>query len=170
MRLINMLSKRNLMKMLVIFCILSMLGLSTYTFMGSFGRMIIQPQDKIATNEAEAMNKIQKPGGPTSSDERMGIFTAYTSRPRETSRQPYITADQTNLKEHRACVVANNRLKLGTKIQIKGIGTCEIHDRIGRTMGANHFDIYMGNDVQGAKKFGTRKLQYSIIGGPEKDG
>jgi 3D (Asp-Asp-Asp) domain-containing protein len=170
MRLINTLSKRNIVRMLLTICILTLLGGSTYVVVSRFGSINSQLQHGIAAGGAETMSGIRKTSGGTSSEERTGVFTAYTSRPRETGRHPYTTADQTNLKEQRSCVVANNRLKPGTKIQIEGIGTCEIHDRVGRSRGTNHFDIYMGNDVQGAKQFGTRRLQYSVVEGPNRGG
>ncbi len=170
MRLINTLLKCNLLKILGMFCLLSLFGLLIYTLSDRSERMNSKLPDRIAIREVQAKSEKVETGGNPSIQRSVGIFTAYTSRPRETSRHPFITADKTNLKQHQTCVVANNRLKLGTKIQIQGIGTCEIRDRIGRSRGVNHFDIYMGNDVQGAKRFGTRKLLYSVIEEPKKAG
>ncbi len=73
-----------------------------------------------------------------------------------------MTADGTGLKKSSSCIVANNKLKLGTKIRIEGIGTCEVHDRIGKRMEANRFDIFMDTDLKSAKGFGKRKLRYTV--------
>ncbi len=94
--------------------------------------------------------------------EQVGIFTAYTASAKKDAKKRHITADQTDLKRSSACVVANNKLRLGTKIRIEGIGTCEVHDRIGKRVRANRFDIFMDADPKCAKDFGKRRLKYTV--------
>jgi 3D (Asp-Asp-Asp) domain-containing protein len=92
-----------------------------------------------------------------------GIFTAYTSRRSETKSNPYITADGSDLRKKTSCVVANNKLQMGTKVEIEGFGICEVRDRIGFRSAANRFDIYMGQNLSRAREFGKRRLLYRII-------
>jgi 3D (Asp-Asp-Asp) domain-containing protein len=94
---------------------------------------------------------------------REGTVTAYTSRPEETDSSPYTTADGTNLSQTYSCVVANNVLPFGTKVEIEGIGVCEVHDRGAKRHGGNWFDVYMGNDLKRAKEFGKRNMKYRIL-------
>jgi 3D (Asp-Asp-Asp) domain-containing protein len=94
---------------------------------------------------------------------RIGVFSAYTSRPEETDDTPFTTADGTNLKRAWQCIVANNTLPFGTKIDIKTVGVCVIRDRMHPRYGARHFDIYFGNDLDAALEFGRRKLAYRIV-------
>jgi 3D (Asp-Asp-Asp) domain-containing protein len=77
----------------------------------------------------------------------------------------HITADETDLKESSSCVVANDRLRFGTRIIIEGIGTCEVHDRIGKRARANRFDIFMNANLICAKDFGRRRLKFTIARG-----
>lgn len=91
------------------------------------------------------------------------IFTAYTSKAAQTDSSPYITADGTNLKKEFGCVVAHNSLPFGTKVEIEGIGTCEVHDRGAARHGESWFDVYMGNDDQRAIEFGKKELEYKIL-------
>jgi 3D (Asp-Asp-Asp) domain-containing protein len=173
MSLPNRLLKQNRVKMLLVSCLVCLLGLSIYMLAGRLG-LISSRYEETGSIQAEAKKNTgkndEKPSLDKRTGKRTGIFTAYTSRPQETDNKPYITADQTNLKVHQTCVVANNKLKFGTKIQVEGIGICEVRDRKGRHTSANHFDIYMGNDVKKAKDFGKRKLQYSVVEEPGKDG
>ena len=93
---------------------------------------------------------------------KVGVFTAYTLRTKEGAGKGPITSDETDLMRSSSCVVANNKLRFGTKITIEGIGTCEVRDRIGRKVAANRFDIFMNADATCAKDFGKRKLKYTI--------
>jgi 3D (Asp-Asp-Asp) domain-containing protein len=169
-RFTNKISKQHVVRMLVASCIVSLLGFSIYMLAGRFDLINFRRLDETVTDRTATIKDTGKTAEAPSPVKRMGVFTAYTSRPQETDNKPYISADETNLKVHPTCVVGNNKLKLGTKIKIQGIGLCEVRDRIGRSRGANHFDLYMGNDVAGAKYFGKRKLLYSIVEGPQKGG
>jgi 3D (Asp-Asp-Asp) domain-containing protein len=96
-------------------------------------------------------------------DKKTGIFTAYNSRRFQTDGTPHTTADGTNLGKSTPCVVANNHMKMGTKVQVQGLGVCVVHDRMRRGAAANHFDVYMGNSVSRAREFGRRILAYRIL-------
>ena len=107
---------------------------------------------------------VKHPAAPPSlHPAKKGIFTAYTSRSKETDNTPYTTADGSDLRKLPSCVVANNKIKMGTKVEIQGFGTCEVHDRMKPKYAGNRFDIYMGHNVKGAKEFGKRRLAYRII-------
>ncbi len=128
-------------------------------------RSTARSHTKVSKKEsvAEASHKRRRTKVHKSAHRAMvGIFTAYTARPKEGVGKGRITADQTNLKETPSCVVANNRLRLGTKIVVEEIGTCEVHDRIGKRVRANRFDIFMNDPPQCAKDFGRRRLKYHI--------
>ena len=94
---------------------------------------------------------------------RVGLFTAYTSRRCETDSTPYITADGTDLRKIDFCVIANDKLKFGTLVEIEGIGKCNVRDRFGKGHGEDRFDIYFRNGVREALNFGKKELKYRII-------
>jgi 3D (Asp-Asp-Asp) domain-containing protein len=94
---------------------------------------------------------------------KTGIFTAYTSHRSQTDRHPHKTADGTDLRRESSCVVANNKIPMGTKVEIEGFGICEVRDRLRSRSAANRFDIYMGRDLHRAKEFGKRRLPYRIV-------
>ncbi len=93
---------------------------------------------------------------------KSGSFSAYTCRPCETGRHPFITADGTDLRKVDYCVVANNYLKFNTAIEIESVGTCLVKDRMGRG-GRGKFDICFGNDLKLAKRFGVKRLKYRVV-------
>lgn len=93
----------------------------------------------------------------------VGRFTAYTSRSRETDDTPYITADGTDLRSVSRCVAANNDLPFGTLLFVEGIGECEIRDRMNDRHGPHRFDLYFGENVDKALRFGERKLRYFFL-------
>ena len=97
--------------------------------------------------------------------QNVGIFTAYAPGAKRGAGKAHITADETDLKESSSCVVANDRLRFGTRIIIEGIGTCEVHDRIGKRARANRFDIFMNANLICAKDFGRRRLKFTIARG-----
>ncbi|MHC1728083.1 MAG: hypothetical protein AB9866_19120 [Syntrophobacteraceae bacterium] len=94
---------------------------------------------------------------------KTGVFSAYTSRIEETDGDPYITADGTDLKQVFSCVVANNSLKMGSRIEVEGVGVCEVHDRKNARYSGEYFDLYFGNDVKRALEFGKKELKYTIL-------
>jgi 3D (Asp-Asp-Asp) domain-containing protein len=93
---------------------------------------------------------------------KIGLFTAYTSRKRETDGSPFITADGTDLRKVDYCVVANNHLCFDTVIEVEQLGRCLVKDRMGRGR-HNKFDVYFGTNIKLAKEFGVKRLKYKVI-------
>lgn len=94
--------------------------------------------------------------------DKVGVFSAYTSRRQETKGNPYTTADGTNLRGVEYCVVANNHLPFNTVIDIQDIGECVVKDRMGK--GSSHkFDLYFRDELLKAKKFGVKRLKYKVV-------
>lgn len=92
------------------------------------------------------------------------IFTAYTLSKEETDDNPEIGAGGHNLKDmcqkgRRCC--ASRLYPLHTKINIEGIGECEILDRTSIKYG-ERIDILM-NSKEEAIKFGKRELKYCLV-------
>lgn len=95
---------------------------------------------------------------------RIGVFTAYAAKTGDgDSYVPDIAADQTDLKTATTCVVANNKLRFGTKIRVEGLGICEVRDRFGKKVRANRFDLYMNDRPTCAVDFGRKRLKYAIV-------
>ncbi|MFH1767164.1 MAG: hypothetical protein ABH826_03665 [Patescibacteria group bacterium] len=89
--------------------------------------------------------------------------TAYNSVPWQTDATPCIGAQGTDIcayLEAGSNTCAANFVPLGTVLEVEGLGTCVVRDR----MNARYFyrvDWYMGMDVASAKSFG---VQYKEIG------
>ncbi len=124
-------------------------------------------------NKTKALSKNRKHAKtgerkkPLIGQEQTGIFTVYTGKARK-NQHTKKTADGTSLKENSSCLLANNSLPSGTKVVIESIGTCEVHDRIGRKTRPNHFDIHVNASQKWAKNFGKQRLKYKIINEPAK--
>lgn len=59
---------------------------------------------------------------------------------------------------------ASNDFALGSQLWIKGIGLCKVVDRMNtRYSGKRVVDIYFGFDYFGAKQFGIRRLDITIL-------
>lgn len=92
--------------------------------------------------------------------------TAYTSRVEETDASPCIAADGSDIcaryaKGERIC--ASNDYKLGTMLDIQGLGRCVVSDRMNRRYtGTGRVDWYMGHDLTGARKWGIRQTSISL--------
>jgi 3D (Asp-Asp-Asp) domain-containing protein len=93
---------------------------------------------------------------------KTGLFSAYTSRRRETDGNPFITADGTDLRKVDYCVVANNHLCFDTVIEVEQLGRCLVKDRMGRGR-HNKFDVYFGTNLKLAKEFGVKRLKYKVV-------
>lgn len=93
---------------------------------------------------------------------KTGLFSAYTSRKRETDGNPFITADGTDLRKVDYCVVANNHLCFDTVIEVEQLGRCLVKDRMGRGR-HNKFDVYFGTNLKLAKEFGVKRLKYKVV-------
>lgn len=91
-------------------------------------------------------------------------FTAYSLEVSQTDGNPCVGASNHNLcvcKEIKTC--ASRDLPLHTLINIKGIGKCEILDRMNiRYKGTGNIDILMDSREE-ALKFGRQKLEYYIV-------
>ena len=92
-------------------------------------------------------------------------LTAYNSVPEQTDGNPCIAADGTNVCTFKGCVIAQNGVKFGTKVEIEGIGLCHVHDRKNSRYDSNWIDIYFGgrDKVADAFQFGKREAKYRII-------
>ncbi|WP_241697196.1 3D domain-containing protein [Winogradskyella eckloniae] len=99
--------------------------------------------------------------------------TAYNSLAYQTNSNPSITAFGDSLKPGlRYIAVSRDLLDSGlvhnTKVKIKGFDSLyTVKDKMHRRW-RNRIDIYMGNDIEKAKKWGKKKveIQYCI---PQKD-
>jgi 3D (Asp-Asp-Asp) domain-containing protein len=89
--------------------------------------------------------------------------TAYTSRPSETSGDPYLGAWNNRLTPGEKSIAVSwdlieRGLDNGTKVKIVGLpGTYEVRDKMHRRW-RRKIDIYMGNDLKRARKWGKRKV------------
>ena len=92
--------------------------------------------------------------------------TAYNSVPWQTDASPCIGAQGTDICEHLEAgsnTCAANFVPLGTVLEVEGLGTCVVRDR----MNARYWyrvDWYMGEDVDAARAFGVRHLDIGIYG------
>lgn len=90
--------------------------------------------------------------------------TAYNSVPWQTDDTPCIGAQGTDIcayLEAGSNTCAANFLPLGTVIEVEGLGTCVVRDR----MNARYFyrvDWYLGMDVESAKKFGVKYKEIGV--------
>lgn len=96
--------------------------------------------------------------------DKKAIFTAYTLSEDETDGSPEIGAGNHNLKllciQGKSCC-ASRTLPLHTKIEIEGIGECEILDRTSLKY-AERIDILF-ETKESAFRFGKKELRYNII-------
>ena len=92
-------------------------------------------------------------------------LTAYNSVPEQTDGNPCIAADGTNVCEFEGCVVAQNGVPFGTKVDIEGVGVCHVHDRKNSRYDSNWIDIYFGgrDKVAAAFEFGSKEAGYRIV-------
>lgn len=92
--------------------------------------------------------------------------TAYNSLRSQTNDNPFITAFGDSLKPGvRYIAVSRDLLKLGlthnTLVNVEGLeGTYLVKDKM-HSRWRNKIDIYMGTDVNAAKKWGRRKVNIS---------
>ena len=90
--------------------------------------------------------------------------TAYNSLVYQTDSQPNIAAFGDTLKPNMKCIaVSRDLFKLGikhnTRVTIEGLkGVYLVKDKMNRRW-KNKIDIYMGEDIKAAKKWGKKKLE-----------
>lgn len=90
--------------------------------------------------------------------------TAYNSVPEQTDDTPCIGAQGTDICEIYAAgenVCAANFVPLGTKLEVEGLGTCIVRDRMNARY-TKRIDWYMGMDIKGARQFGVRTKQIAV--------
>lgn len=91
--------------------------------------------------------------------------SAYTSHASQTSGDPFLAAWGNRLKPG-SKVIAISRdlekqgLRNGSKVQIAGMGTFTVRDRMSSRW-KNKVDLYMGTNHAKARAFGVRKLKIS---------
>jgi 3D (Asp-Asp-Asp) domain-containing protein len=89
--------------------------------------------------------------------------TAYNSVPGQTQGNPRITAWGHRLEPgEKAIAVSRDLLELGlrdgTRVEIDGLpGTWVVRDKMARRW-RRHIDIYMGDDVEKARRWGRRRV------------
>lgn len=98
------------------------------------------------------------------SRQRIGVTaTAYTSRPSETSGDPYMGAWNNRLTPgEQAIAVSRDLLELGltngVKVKIDGLpGLYTVKDKMNRRW-TRRIDIYMGNDLERAREWGKQEV------------
>jgi len=86
--------------------------------------------------------------------------SAYNSVPGQTDSSPCTSADGTDIcRRHQGgeCIVAANAYPLKTRLRIDKVGICTVADRT-HARNAHRVDLFMDKDVEGAIRFGVRKL------------
>lgn len=89
--------------------------------------------------------------------------TAYTSRPSETSGDPYLGAWNNRLTPgEKSIAVSRDLLKIGLKngaeVEIKGLpGVYTVRDKMNKRW-KRRIDIYMGNDLERAREWGKQEV------------
>ncbi len=117
-------------------------------------------QNELRENGALPKNDLR---GPVHTYENIAV-TAYNSVPGQTDATPCIGAQGTDicaLLEAGLDTCAANFVPLGTMLEVEGLGTCEVRDRMNARY---HYrvDWYMGMDIQGAKSWGVKYLDIGV--------
>jgi 3D (Asp-Asp-Asp) domain-containing protein len=90
------------------------------------------------------------------------LVTAYSSTIEETDENPFLTADESSVKEG---IVASNLLEIGTKIRIPEIFGEKIFivkDRMNKKKGKYQIDVWF-EDQKKALEFGVKKTYIEIL-------
>ena len=117
---------------------------------------------ELSGNSGELESNMQETHDTTIYDQ-VGNFSAYNTVEGQTDSSPFTTADGTDTRVYKECIVAHNDLPLGTVIDIEGIGECSVKDRMNkRYNGMQKFDLCMRMDLKGAKIFGRKDIKYLI--------
>lgn len=102
--------------------------------------------------------------GPTLPQRRPQGFkrtvVAYNSAANQTDATPCLSADGSNICQlyiDGENVCAANFVKLGTLLEVEGLGTCVVHDRMNARF-PNSVDWFMGDDIGAAIQFGKQTL------------
>lgn len=93
--------------------------------------------------------------------------TMYTSRVAETDDSPCIAAngkDICKLLSEGVQTCASNDYKLGSRLQIQGLGECTVMDRMNkRYTGTGRIDWYAGFDLARARSHGVKNLMIAVL-------
>lgn len=128
--------------------------------------------NEVIALQVDALRNHTKPHGvlPTSEkreyvvrEDRVTV-TAYNSVPWQTDDTPCIGAQGTDIckiYEAGENVCAANFVPLGTKMEVEGLGTCIVRDRMNARY-TKRVDWYMGMDIAGARQFGVRTKQIAV--------
>lgn len=90
---------------------------------------------------------------------QVGEFSAYNAEVGQTDANPFVMASGKKVYDG---AVANNCLKFGSKIEVKG-KTYTVEDRMNSRYGCEHFDIFMWEKSE-ALTFGRQTIEYSVVG------
>lgn len=91
--------------------------------------------------------------------------TAYTSEISQTDGSPCISANGTNICEmwqDGINVCAANFVPFGTKLEVEGLGTCVVVDRMNRRF-PETVDWYFGYDTKTAIQFGRKTVEVRVL-------
>lgn len=118
---------------------------------------IIARESVVETAKAEDIQSDEKEP-ETKEYERIGVFSAYNSEESQTDSDPFTMA---NGKRVHAGAIANNCLAFGTKVEVEGMGTFTVEDRMNKRYGCDHFDIWM-DKYSDAINFGRKSVAYEV--------
>lgn len=164
---------QTLKKQKEIFIILiASVSIGVVTLAGSAGAEAVNAQDdRVIALQVEALRNAFKEAGelPQSGlrkpkSERIVTVTAYNSVPWQTNDQPCIGAQSTDIckfYQYGMDTCAANFVPLGTVLEVEGLGTCVVRDRMNARY-PNRVDWYMYMDIQGARQFGVQRKKISI--------
>lgn len=90
------------------------------------------------------------------------VVTAYNTLEGQTDSSPCIAANGENICGSNECLVANNALPFGTKVELEKFGTCRVVDRMNSRYGAERMDVSFDKDYEGARAFGVQHLTFVV--------
>ena len=95
--------------------------------------------------------------------DQKATFTAYNAVPEQTDSTPCITASGYNICDQETLpkIVASNKYKFGTILDIEGFGRYTVEDRTA-TKYKDRIDMLF-ETYEGAINFGKRELNYKVI-------
>jgi len=136
----------------------------TITAEASVGDVVQEAATFDTTNGKEERNDADLSVSVPPAVGKKATVTAYNSVPEQTDGDPCRSADGTNICEFDGCVIAQNGVPFGTKVEIEGFGVCEVHDRKNSRYNSNWIDIYFGgaDKVDEALDFGKRELNIKL--------
>jgi 3D (Asp-Asp-Asp) domain-containing protein len=119
--------------------------------------------DDLAMVGGNSLLATANPSGSDSQIRRINVvITGYSSSPRETDNNPFLTASGKQVEEG---IVANNLLPFGTKVrmpELYGDRVFIVEDRMHWRKGYYHFDIWFSSYWE-ALDFGAQKTYIEIL-------